>query len=549
MIVTPEARGQFEGIALVRWQLFINSLRTMRGRLEMVSRIFIGIWFAIGGLGGAIALGGTSYFFLTRDHAEWIAFLLWPVFLFWQLFPVVATAFTETFDSSNLLRFPLSYPSYFMVRLVYGSLDPATAVGSLWLLGLCIGISAAERRLFFPSALSLLVFAIVNILLARMIFAWIERWLARRRTREIMGVLFLFLIISFQFIGPLMARLGHAQERQFARFAETLLSFERLLPPGLAASVVTQFSRADFLGAASAFAVLCAYGLAFLWLLNLRMRAQYTGENLSETVARAGPSRERVSVRAGWDIPLITGPTAAIFEKESRYLLRSGPMLFTLFMPVIILLIFRLTPSKSGGGSFMNNVPDFAFPIGAGYALLMLTNLVYNNFGADGVGVQVWFVSPVRFGEIVRAKNLVHATVLALELLLVWIAVAYVFQPPSLSYTVATLAAVLFAAPVNFLVGNLLSIYTPKKFDYGTFGRQRAANTTAFASFLVQGAAFGIVALAFLVGRFAGGLWTTTLILLALAAIAFASYSFVLRRIDAIALARRESLITELSRA
>jgi len=546
---TPEVRSQFKAITRVRWQLFFNSLRTMRGRLEMVSRVFIGIWFAIGGLGGAIALAGTSYFFLTHDHAEWIAFLLWPVFLFWQLFPVVATAFTENFDSSNLLRFPLSYPSFFIVRLVYGSLDPATAVGSLWLLGLFIGITAAEPRLFLAAGFALLVFAIVNILLARMIFAWVERWLARRRTREIMGVLFLFVIISFQFIGPLMAHVGHRQEREFTRFAETILPLARLLPPGLAGSVVTQFSRADLAGGISAFALLCAYGIAFLWLLNLRMRAQYTGENLSETVARAGPSRERVRVRAGWDVPLVSGPTAAIFEKELRYLSRSGPMLFTLFMPVVILLIFRLTPSRSGGASFVNGAPDFAFPIGAGYALLMLTNLVYNNFGADGVGVQVWFVSPVRFHQIVRAKNLVHATILALELILVWVAVSYVFRPPSLSYTVATLAAVLFAAPVNFSVGNLLSIYTPKKFDYGPFGRQRAANTTAFASLLVQAAAFGIIALAFFVGRFLAGLWATTLILLALAAIAFAGYTIVLQRIDAIALARRESLVSELSRA
>ncbi len=549
MILTPESRAQFKAIALVRWQLFYNSLRTMRGRLEMVSRIFIGVWFTIGGLGGAIALAGSSYFFINTDHSEWIAFLLWPVFLFWQLFPVVATAFTENFDSSNLLRFPLSYPSFFMVRLVYGSLDPATAVASLWLLGLFTGITFAAPRVFLPTALALLAFAILNILLARMIFAWVERWLARRRTREIMGAVFLMLIIGFQFIGPLMARMGHRRHPEFTHLSQALLPLERLLPPGLAASVVTQFLKSDIAGGLSAFALLCLYALVFLWLLNVRMHGQYRGENLSETVARAGTVRERIRVRAGWDVPLVSGPAAAIFEKEFRYLSRSGPMLFTLLMPIVILFLFRLTPSRSGAGSFMNGAPDFAFPVGAAYALLMLTNLVYNNLGPDGVGVQMWFVSPVHFHEVVRAKNLFHATVLALELILVWVSVSYVFEPPSFSYTVATVAAVLFAAPVNFLVGNLISIYTPKKFDFGTFGRQRAANTTAFASLLVQAAAFGLIALAFIVGRLSGGLWTTTLILLSLAAGAFAGYSVVLRRIDTIALKRRENLISELSRA
>jgi ABC-2 type transport system permease protein len=338
------------------------------------------------------------------------------------------------------------------------------------------------------------------------------------------------------------------------RFGETLMLIERVLPPGLTASTVAQFSRADLAAGFASFALLCVYPLAFFWLLNVRMLAQYRGENLSEGPARVsrrvlGRRSERLPVRAGWDVPLVSGPTAAIFEKEWRYLWRSGPMLFTLFMPLIILVIFRLTPSKSSGASFMNAAPDFAFPLGAAYALLMLTNLVYNNFGADGGGIQFWFVSPARFCEIVRAKNLVHSTVLAGELILVWAAVSFIYRPPSLAYTLATVAAVLFAAPVNYLVGNLLSIYTPKKFDFGTFGRQRAASTTAFASFLVQAGVFGIAALSFVLGRFLGGLWIATLILLVLAAIAFLCYAVVLRRLDALALRRRETLISELSRA
>jgi hypothetical protein len=55
-----ETRGQFAAIAQVRWQLFVNSLRTLRGRFEMVSRIFIALAFTMGGLGGAVGIGATS---------------------------------------------------------------------------------------------------------------------------------------------------------------------------------------------------------------------------------------------------------------------------------------------------------------------------------------------------------------------------------------------------------------------------------------------------------------------------------------------------------
>ena len=46
----------------------------------------------------------------------------------------MATAFTNNPDSAELLRFPLTYRSYFLIRLAYGYFDPASALGTLGLL-------------------------------------------------------------------------------------------------------------------------------------------------------------------------------------------------------------------------------------------------------------------------------------------------------------------------------------------------------------------------------------------------------------------------------
>lgn len=545
---SPEFRAQFEAIARIRWQIFINSLRTMRGRLEMISRIFVGVWFGVGGLGGAIALGAACFYFVGRGRFEWIAFLLWPILLFWQLFPIVATAFTETFDSSNLLRFPLGYPSYFIVRLVYGSLDPATAIGTLWLLGMFAGIVARDPRMVPAAAGVLFVFGLANVLLARMIFAWIERWLAQRRTREILGLLFFLGIIGAQFIGPMSARMGHRAHPGLRQLVEALLPLERSLPPGLTASSLAQFSRGAFFPGLAALIALGVYGLIFFWFFHVRVLAQFRGENLSETVRLASSRAKELPVRPGWAVPFVSGTTATIFQKEFLYLMRSGPMVFSLLMPVVILLIFRLTPSNLGNGSFMNGAPDLAFPVGAAYALLMLTNLIYNNFGADGSGVQFWFFSPPKLSEVVRAKNLVHSTVLAAELVSVWVAVAFLYRPPGLVYTLATAAGILFAAPVNLTVGNLLSLHSPKKLDFGTFGRQRPTSTTTFTALLVQAVVFGFAGLTAVLGRILHNLWITTAALAALAALAFIAYAIGLRRVDRLALIRREALLSELSR-
>jgi ABC-2 type transport system permease protein len=547
----PEAREQFAAIARLRWRIFVNSLRTLRGRLEIVSWIFVGLGFAAFGLGGAFGLGMSAWLFVSRGPVGWLALPFWGVFLYWQLFPLMATAFTENFDSSNFLRFPLRYRSYFLIRLAYGALDPVNLVASLWLVGIAIGIGVAAPRLMPSALLALAAFATLNILLARAIFAWLERWLARRKTREIFGVLFLLAIIGVQFIGPLAGRYGNRRSRHVVPpLAVKLLPAERVLPPGLAAAAVSHAARGDFQAVLGALALQCAWGGAIFWMLDRRLRAQYRGESLSESAAPAASRETRRAVRPAWSLPGFSGPVAAVVEKEFRYLSRSGPMLFTLVMPVVVLLILRLGPANAARqGHALDFRAGVAFPAGVAYALLILGNLIYNNFGADARGVQFFFLSPVPFREIVLAKNLAHAAVFGMEIVLVWIAACLLFGAPAPGVTLATLAGALFGALANFLVGNLMSLYAPKKYDFAVFGRQRAAGMTVLANLGVQIVVIGLAAATLVMAARYGRLWLAALVFLALAAIAFAGYAIVLGRIGRLALDRRESLIAELCRA
>jgi len=463
----------------------------------------------------------------------------------------MASAFTENVDSSNLLRFPLTFPSYFLIRIAYGSLDPPTVMSSLWLLGMAIGIGWAAPLLFLPAAAVLLLFAIFNILLARMLFTWVERWLAQRRAREILGVLFLFMVIGFQFIGPLVRHFGNRSQPAVSRVFLEALPIERLLPPGVAAQSIAACLRAEYASSFGSFALLCAYTLVVLWLLHVRLRAQYRGENLSEAVARtaAAPAAKQ-KIQLGWNIPGASGAVSAMLEKEIHYLSRSGPMLFTLVMPVVVLLIFRMSPGKTdSAGGLLGHASDLAFPVGAAYTLLVLTNLVYNSFGADAAGIQFYFVSPVRFREILLGKNLTHSLILVIEMVLVWVGASLLYRPPSFDILLATITGVFFALVVNLTAGNLFSVYTPKKIDLATLGRQRASQVTALASLGIQAVVLGLCALAILAARASHHIWLAAIIFVALAGIALVIYFLVLNRMDAIALQRREPMITELCRA
>ena len=544
-----QRRGQLSAIANLRWRMFVNGLRSRRGKLELASRVIVTLGFVIGGLGGFSAAIGFAWFFVSQGTPERLAILLWPVFFFWQVFPVMATAFTNNPDSSDLLRFPLTYRSFFIVRLAYGFFDPASALGSVGILGILIGVTAARPQLFPWTLLVLLTFGVFNLVLMQTMFAWLERWLAQRRTREILAVLFILFMLSFQLIGPTVGHLEGKPVPELEKVFHIAKQVQSALPPGLAASAIARATHAEYVTAFACLLALGALATAIGYLLHIRLRAQFRGENLSEAAARPTVVQAE-PLPAGWTVPGFSQAVAAVFEKEVRYMARSGPMLLTLIMPIFMLLVFRLGPaSQVRHSSFLTRAPDMAFPGAAAYALLVLTNLVYNSFGGDGGGIQFFYASPVSFRQIVLGKNLTHAAILLANTVLAWIAVTFFYGAPAPAVTVATLAGLLFAAPLNFTAGNLLSIYSPKKRDFATFGRQNVSQTTVLASLGVQIVIVGAGVAAFAVARLVHNLWIATLIFLALALISFPIYIMVLRRLDDIAVERRETLIGELCRA
>jgi ABC-2 type transport system permease protein len=541
--------GELLAIAQLRLRMFINGLRSRRGKAELASRVLVTSFFTFGGFGGFAAATGFSWWLVSQDQAEFLAVPLWTIFFFWQFFPLMATAFTNNPDSSELLRFPLTYRSYFLVRLAYGFFDPASALGTVVVFGVLLGTGVARPLLFPWAALVLLIFVAFNLVLMQTVFAWLERWLAQRRTREIFGVLFILGMLSFQLIGPAVQHLEGRPHPQFSRAIELAAKVQAVLPPGLAANSIAQVSHEEYASGVGSLLGLGALALAIGFLLHLRIRAQFRGENLSEAAAR--PREKQVqSPQVGWRLPGFPQSVAAVFEKEMRYLSRSGPMLLTLIMPIFMLVIFRLGPLNSlRHSSALSRTPDMAFPGAAAYALLVLTNLVYNSFGGEGGGLQFFYASPVSFSQIVLGKNLTHAGVLILNAVFAWVAVTYLYGAPHLAVTIATLAGLIFAAPLNFTAGNLLSVYSPKKRDFATFGRQNVSQTTVLASFGMQIVIVGLGVGVFTVARLYHNLWIAVLLFLILAAFSIPIYIAVLRNMDRIAVQRRETLLEELCRA
>lgn len=295
-------------------------------------------------------------------------------------------------------------------------------------------------------------------------------------------------------------------------------------------------------------AALAAYGVAFACLLIWRLRQQYHGEIFGESAARESSSQPQV-LPASWELGGRSGPVAAVFEKEVRYIMRSGPILFSMIIPVVVLAIFRISPAHAANDArFYSRLSAMAFPVGAVYALLVLTNLIYNCFGIEGCGIQFYLMAPVDFRPILIGKNLAYAALLGAETILVWIGASVLYGMPSAPVVVATLAALAFGMQVNLAAGNLFSIYFPQKNDFTVFGRQRASPVALWASLGIQAVLVMLAASIFIGAYVSHQLWMAALVLAILAAIAAVVYRLALIRAARVAISRRETFLAELCR-
>ena len=546
-VVVPGIGQQVALVAGLRWRLFRNSLRTTTQWLDLVAVI---LTTALGGLfilSAGLGLGVAAHFLIVRGNPELLALPLLGVFLFWQLMPLLLASSTTGFDFTNLLRFPLRFPAFFLLSLAYALFDPA-AVGSLvWLVCIATGIALAQPELLGWTLLVLAVFAATNLLLSRAVFSWLERLLARRRSREALVVLFILFLLGFQFLGAVGAR----WEKGLKPYANTALPVLQLLPPGLAGKALAGATRGRASTIVVSTAFLVAYGAAFGLLLHRRLRAQYLGEDLGETPAPVAPraaSPASFTSSTSLASAYLPGPVAAVFEKEFRYLYRNAMTALNLVLPLILSAILLISPSASRQrpGTFARS-PEMAFPAAVAYMFLVVAPLAHNSFSFDGRGIQLLLAAPVRFRDVLLGKNLIFGLILVAETGAVWLMVRLLFRPPGAMTVAATLCGLLFAALVHCIVGNWLSLQFPRRFDFGRF-RRRASGVSVLIGLALQIVLLGGVAILYFLLRLGGKLWLLPVVLLFLSGVMLAVYLATLDRFTRLAMENREVLTSQLCR-
>jgi len=540
------ARSQYKALASLRWSIFRHTLRTPRGALEAWTSVLAYVLYGCMGFGLAMAFGAGAYAMAANEKWSILPLLFWVVFIMWQVVPVTLASLQQQFDIAGLLRFPVGFGAFYLLHVIFGLVDVSTILGAFCCLGIWIGIMLVRPDMFAWVGLGLAVFAAFNILLVRAIAAWIDRWLAQRRTREIVGALFFLALMGLQLLNPAFRpqhswRITPESRATSLRRLNTVNSIQRWLPPGLAAFEVQRSAGARPLPAIEAVSLLGVYVLAVGGVLSVRLRGEYRGENFGDA-----PSRKKVQPRArGWLIEG-SGPLATVMEKELRVLLRAMPLIYGLAAP--LLMVFVLSGLFLRHGAAPGHPMAMSLIISLGYAIVGFTQLFYNNLGPEGPGIQMLFLCPTPMRTVILGKNLFHAVLFFMDAVLVCVVTVLRVGWPVPAALAATAAWALFALPVHLAAGNLFSLNMPYRMNLGRMTRQRGSQASALLSMLVQIGVLGIGAGIFTLCSFFDRLWVATPVFLCLAGAATIAWMRVLDRIDEMASRRRESLIATLAK-
>jgi len=564
---SAQSRAQLAAVAWLRWRIFVHSFRrSARNRstasLVLIVLLRIIVWAILSTIfiGPVVACGALGYFAVAHHHAGLLGTLTWTVFLVGLFIGINIAPAAVGFDLTPLLRFPIDFSRYLLVRLFFGLFAIPTVVANIALAAAAVGIGVANHALFPWAALVLGVFALHNVFFLRMVFAWVDRWMATRRAREILGGLALFASLSFQLALTGSSAHRGARLKALSRWFEPLHPMTRFLPPSLAADAIARLIR-DHAHSTPALAPalasllgLLAFALAFLSIFALRLQREFRGENLSEASRRAprpasrsassAPAREArpdplplsgtgLAPSNGFRLP---STIAACLGKELIYLKRSGAQLYGLITPLFFVFIIARRNSMLGTTAML-------LPSAVSYTLLGLLTSLYNVLGADAAGFNLYLLAPIRLRDVMLSKNLVSAAVIGVEILLTCIAVSLIQRAiPQAAMLFATLTWAAFALLANLCVGNLRSLLAPMRFELGKVRRAPVAKGGALISLGVCLGTLIVGVPTMLLCRYFGILWLATPIFLVLAAAAFAAYVIVLARIDSIALDHREDL-------
>jgi ABC-2 type transport system permease protein len=438
--------------AILRAQLLSMRLRTgTRGASAVFGAIsgivFYGFW---------VFLGWTAMLFFSLPNqvpyfVPAISATLMFVMLYWQLAPVMSASFGASLDLKKLLAYPIPHRKLFLVEILLR----ITTCSEMLLVVAGFMAGLLRNPVFgWKSAPGIfaggLLFVAMNILLSAGTRNWLERAFSRSRLKEVLMFLFVFAAVLPQFM-----RFVHVDGRDLTRWAPSQLVWPwaaagRLMLHDPAA--IAAVSLLLWVGAATVFS---------RWQFERSLR--FDGASAKPREIRENAAGDSIADRI-FRLPsrFLPDPFAAIMEKELRTFARIPRFRLVYVMSCafgILLYLPALQRGKASGGQFFQN----ALPMMSVYGLMMLGQISYwNAFGFDRAAVQGYFSWPVRFRDVLIAKNLSVLAMMVPQIAIISSICKAAGLPITVGKVLETVLVMMIAALYWFAMGNIFSVRIPR---------------------------------------------------------------------------------------
>ncbi len=443
--------GQISAILWAQRKSLLHHLRTAGRAGPLLSGLVLAGWY-----GMWLVFAAVVSVLISRPGAEryvetYLSRGLLVITLYWQAAPVLLASQGVSLDLRKLRLYPIPTGRLFGIEVflrISTSLETLLVTG-----GLAIGLASNHAIPAEAAPAVLALFAVFNLLLTAGLRYQIERWLARRRLRELL----ILLTVLIAALPQLFAMAG--VPRGLRRALEVLLG------PWWPWSSISELA----LGRASVTAGVVSLGwLVLAWCYgHWQFRRNLESEPEAEITSRRSGPRTESWLELIYRAPsrLFSDPLAAIVEKEIRSLVRSRRFRLLFVMGFTFGALVFL-PSVLSGKWSEAEIPEYRLTLLAGYALLLLGDAVFwNIFGADRAAAQLYFLQPLPPGLVIAGKNLVAGLFVFLEVtavILVWSLLRLPVGPGRI-VEVYLACAVLCIHMIS--AGNLTSIYYPRAVD------------------------------------------------------------------------------------
>lgn len=542
----------------LKWRLLRNSLRSRKAVANKVASV-LGILLAlVFSVVVALVLGIVAYF-LTRPNAladvmrrsatregltapsvEFIFFSIYGlVYLMWATVPL-SIGGSKQFDAGKMLMYPITLRKLFAVDFVseLTTLHSVFAVPALLAMSIGAGLGSGNLT---PALLVAVPAILFGVALSKWLSTIIVSLVRRKRAR---GETLLALIGA-------VAGLGAAAAGQLAPFVfkhADSLPWLRWTPPGAAAFMLAGNEGGGTLAYAISFLTLSAYAvllIASTYRISRRVALGLEGRRRPKDPAERSASLEGYT---GWRLPFVPPDLSALIEKEIRYAMRNAQVRMMALMP-LLLIILRVvnsrdirTMGRGGADEFLTYASVMFAAGGVFYVFVILVGMSANSFAFEEGGMRTMILAPIDRRKILLAKNIAVTCVAFIFSTVLLILNAIIFRDLTAASLLFVLLSFFIFAAMSSMVGNWLSLYFPKRQEFGKRMNVSGVAGLLFIPLVVVLAVPPFVAT--LVGYFTRSMLNQYLTLLVMTLLSIGLYLMVLN-LQGRVLARREIGILE----